>query len=290
MANDNEQITAKEIFRALSKPLKIAFSIAITLTGISIIGSAGSLFVLFNDEKAGLSPTESVALISLIVFAALVLIGLAVLAFSSAIALVRFKLQFNQSKFSESCEKVENSSNKYTLATESCESTRITLQTVASKLQDELVSLDEKVNKILLARNILDAAAITALESSVTHGNHIVVMTSKFNLDTDSLIPIILDNIRNGASYDYLVPGKRIRGNFTSNEHDDFCKAVNNWWVKYKLDLVAHSATDLSNKNYSSDYLNIVQSVKENGNNLNDKIINKAKEYFCQHINEYNIT
>jgi len=136
-----------------------------------------------------------------------------------------------------------------------------------NECQSHTNSLQEYCRKIVLKDNlfnlILDKYEIFNLEKNVLNNIEIIVMTSKFVLEKKIIKPIIVDNIRKGVLYDYLIP---------SDDRDttDYIRTATIWWEDFKAMLtdkkICLELLDRSNKNeivFSQDFNALLSRCKE---------------------------
>lgn len=282
MAQSNE-LSWKEIWGVLSKPFKITFSIATILSGAGIIGLITTLSIIANQLGKESISWNSANIIVLVVFAGLLFVGLGALTVASLVSLIRLKLNSsnlieNVRSFEGTCKTCSQSSLVFSSASESMKT-----------FKEEVESLQTQVAKLhnyALAKYILDENGITHLERSVIGDARIVVMTSKFELDKGKLLKIILDNIRKGVKYEYLVPGIKNKGQILGTEHRDFEIVINGWWEGFKKDLFSDAENE--NCEFNNEYVQLCQQSKlAKNDNEKENVINKAWKYFAEHVKEY---
>ena len=255
-ATEQESYTWKHFISLLSKPLKWLFSIFGSLTGVGIIGLGttltGVITTLGNENQ-----NYELWVKLLVIFVMITLVCFFLLTILMAVGFMRVKfieahvtketkdriLLYNKS-FDENVEKFDESIHK----------------------------LNESITQFSLAKYILDKSEISELEKNAC-GKQIIVMSSKFALDTGPLQKIILDNLRKGIQYVYLIPEE----NYKDMEMHRFRTMVNNWWNSLNKAFPKEKA-----KQYMcDDYKNIVRLV-ESGQE--EQALIALKEYFCRHI------
>jgi hypothetical protein len=285
-------ITNKQIWSALSMPLKWAFGIALALTGISIFGAITTISSWVSEYK-NILPLDAKIFIAFAVFVGIMFVSFGILAFSSAISLIRLK--FNSGNFTKNCEQcsetstsLKNNNGTYSDCNNNHSEITNEMGTIAKTLEKQVGELNVGVTKVLLADYILDEGKITELESKVKEGARIVVMTTTFHLDRGKLINIILDNIRKGVKYQYLVSGEKKEGEIKpEKDHRDFCDLIKRWWTKFKSDIFeCKNISKIKEKNYCSDYIAIAEKANRKGVDKNE-ILEDAWRYFANHVTEY---
>lgn len=266
----NNELKAIDLFKILSKRLRIAISIAMTLTSLSIFSS---IYVIADYERliANLGQVVfkiSWAMIILFVCLGIFFVGTLFLACVSTVALLRLKV-LDQNIKVDAYKTIEEFSQK----------------TVDFSLS--INKLNSQINQLTLSEHILDEEQITALESGMFCGGRIIVMTSKFHLDTGKLVQVILSNIKKGVIYQYIVPGKRAGGQskrISGNHHADFTFAYTHWWELFKEDLFCAESPETVST-YDPKY----QELKKFALDVRDfsQIEDAAKEYFSEHVQEF---
>lgn len=259
----NNDLKAMDLFKLLSKPLRLIFSIAVAITGLSIFG----FIVVIADFKKitaalGQIPLDiNVAMIVLLVCIGLFLVGMFFIACASIVALVRIKM-LDQDIREEANGSIE-------------------------ELSRNINQLKDQVNQLTLSKYILDEEQITALESGMFCGGQIIVMTSKFHLDTGKLLQIILNNIKRGAVYQYIVPGQKVgekRNKITGNHHSDFTLAYTMWWDLFQKDLLCAESPEIFST-YHPSYQKLKEDALKAGNI--EAVKKDARLYFSARVQEY---
>ncbi|GHV00078.1 hypothetical protein FACS1894211_06650 [Clostridia bacterium] len=283
------ELSWKDVWKVLTTPLKWAFSIAIALTGASIIGIIVTLVTIANKASAEVPALTSPPVITLVIFVGIALLGVGILAISSALALIRLKL--NSNKLIENVSTLNSNCEKCVVASDVFSNASLGISEFVSgigKLEAQVGKLSAEVVKVALSQYILNEGAITRLEESVIDGARIVVMTSKFNLDKGKLLGIILDNIRKGVVYEYLVPGEwDSKECIKGTDHRDFCQVIDGWWEKFKESLFN---TKKENKDciYCQAYEKLwADAKKAKTEEEKGDIIKQAWAYFAKHVKEY---
>lgn len=279
-------ISARDIWRVMSEPLKwiiSAFGGVSFLTIISIVVVSGKIYNILVVEQGELNAKLIILLVVLIFFFLLTLIAFATVL---AISLIKIKFDnifFNQNimQFAQSCELLSSSVvNIEPLLNETQNSAE-----KMSNVTDEALQVVSKMNSLVsqthLSKYILDERQITKLEESVGGGYKIVVMTSQYKLDSGKLLQIILNNIRKGVIYEYLIPNEKGASSF-GEKHEDFCKVVCEWWKQFLRDYEKHTRTFKQNEYslYGRDYIQLVE-------NRLDSECEELKDFFLEHVKEH---
>jgi len=97
-------------------------------------------------------------------------------------------------------------------------------QTHTNSLQKYCRYIELKENLLKL---ILDKQDISDLEKRVPNDTEIIVMTSKFVLEKKAFMSIIVNNIRKGVMYNYLIPSD-------DRNTTDYFKTAVIWWDDFK--------------------------------------------------------
>ncbi len=261
----NTTLGAKDLFRLLSKPLKVAVSIALGITGLSmfsffaIAARFGELVKSFGMVNLNID----IAMIILFILIIIILISALFLAIISIVALVRLKLLNQNYEYS--------------------------IRRIIDDFSSNISQLDFEVKQLALSKYILDEDQITALESSKQKDERIIVMTSKYHLDTGKLLKIILDNIKKGVIYQYVVPGEKTRGKnpkIIGNHHSDFIITYTNWWNSFKEDLLKDESPEII-ETYHPDYQKLKREVTHAGLQFSDAVKEMAQKYFASHVQEF---
>lgn len=259
----SDDLTLIDLFKLLSKPLRAIFAVSMGITGLGILG----IFVVVAEFERITEGLKSITLeINTVFFVLLTciglfIIGIFIIAYVSIAALMRIKI-LNQ--------RIKDDADR-----------------TIEELSRNISQLNDHVNQLTLSKYILDEDQITDLESEMFSGGHIIVMTSKFHLDTGKLLQIILNNIKRGAIYQYIVPGQKGRGKnkqITGTYHADFTLACNSWWNLFQKDLLCEEAPDIFST-YNLDY----QKLKKDALNAGkiEDVKKDAQLYFSNHVQEY---
>lgn len=262
----NQSITSNlsffNLLKMLSNPMRVTLAIATALMGISIFSfiSIVAYFKELFNQFENMNIKVNCIIIVLLIIISLFFLSIILIACSSSIALIRFKFKENSLK--------ENANEKI------------------QELSDNIMLLNSEVSHIKLSKYILNEEQITKLESSTIDGSKIVVMTSKFHLDSGKLLKIIINNIKKGIIYQYIVPGEFIDGKIHGMDHNDFKTVYLNWWSIFLDDLLINEEEN-EIKKYNRDYQTIKRKALSLGKSQFNKIKNEAKKYFEKHVEEY---
>ncbi len=240
---NNEEITNKQLFGALSKPLRLGLSAALTMTGISlftIVGLVAKIADLSSSQDLLTIPKGW--FVATVVVCCAFVVFLLVLALLSTFSLVRLKVNFLS--INDCIKNIENATNL----------------------------LSSENQKASMSKHILNGDEISEIEHHVVGEARIVVMTSRFYLDKGKLLDIILNNIRKGVIYEYLIPQE-------GAYQRDFQKVYQGWWHMF---LESISSKEEPGITFSKEYKEL-QRIKTDNHRLFTK---KAKEYFRKHVKE----
>lgn len=260
--NTTDDLNVFDIFKLLSKPLRYILSISLTLTGLSVFGIAYVIadFEKLTNQLEDIKINLNITLIILFVLALVIFLGIFLIACFSLVSLVRFKFKDRELK----------------------NDTKLRLE----ELSNNITRLGSEVTQLNLSKYILDETQITKLESSVSEESRIVVMTSKFHLDTGKLLETILTNIKKGVIYQYIVPGENKQGKISGNHHYDFITVYTNWWNHFINDLLIMEDDDQI-KGYHANYQLLKKRALLLGKSHIKEIKSIAKNYFAEHVQEY---
>ncbi len=246
----------KHFWVLLSKPLKALFSIFGLVTGAGLIGLGTTLTgVMTTLGNANQNYEQWVKY--LVIFVMVVLVCFFVLTILMAIGFIRVKFVED-----DSSKVVQKSISQYNVAFDES----------VKKFNESIHKLNESITQFSLAKYILDKPEIAELEKNVC-GKQIIVMSSKFALDTRDLQNIILDNLRKGIQYVYLIPEQES----VSYEMNLFRTMVMNWWTTLKSSFMKEKS-----KSFMCDEYKKILKLVESGQPR--KALDQLKEYFCSHI------
>lgn len=254
--SESENFSWKRFWTLLSKPLKALFSIFGLVTGAGLIGLGttlmGVMTTLGNENQ-----NYELWVKYLVVFVMIVLVCFFVLTILMAIGFIRIKFVGD-----DTSKVVKRSILQYNASFD--ENVR--------KFSDSIHKLNESITQFSLAKYILDKPEIAELEKNAC-GKQIIVMSSKFSLDTGDLQNIILDNLRKGIQYVYLIPEQDSK----SYEMNLFRTMVTNWWNTLESSFLKEKSKSFMCEEYKK-ILKLVELKK------NEEALAKLKEYFCNHI------
>lgn len=262
----NTTLSAKDLFGLLSKPLRVAVSIALAITGLSMFSffTVAARFEELVKRFGTVNLSIDVAMVVLFVLIIISLVSGLFLASISIVALVRLKLM-GQNFESD-------------------------ITNIINDFSTNISQLDFEVKQLVLSKYILDEDQITALESSKRRDERIIVMTSKYHLDTGKLLEIILSNIKKGVIYQYVVPGEKTRGTnskIKGKHHADFIITYTNWWNSFKEDLLKSEPPEIM-ETYHPDYKRLKEEALYLGlEQLSNAVKEKAQKYFASHVQEF---
>lgn len=254
--SESENFAWKRFWTLLSKPLKVLFSIFGLVTGAGLIGLGttltGVMTTLGNENQ-----NYELWVKCLVIFVMIVLVCFFVLTILMAIGFIRIKFVGD-----DTSKVVERSISQYNGVFDKS----------VEKFNNSIHKLDEYITQFSLAKFILDKPAIAKLEKE-TSGKQIIVMSSKFGLDTGDLRNIILDNLKKGIQYVYLIPEQ----DSISYEMNQFYQMVESWWVPFKTSFLKEKSKSFMCEDYQA-----LLKLVESGNN--DEALSELHKYFCEHI------
>lgn len=126
--------------------------------------------------------------------------------------------------------------------------------------------------------DILDAAGVIELEGSVKNNSQIIILSSRFELDSEKkLIQTITRNMQKGCTYNYV---------FASSNWGEFLQVCSLWWHQLYEDLSASDDIDI--KGCTKEYFSIKEKFSSlHGTPPDLELIRSAKHYLLSHINAY---
>jgi len=145
-------------------------------------------------------------------------------------------------------------------------------QNHTNNLQEYCRKIEVKDNLLKL---ILDKRDILDLEKKVPNNTEIIVMTSKFVPEKGIVRPIIVDNIRKGVMYNYLIPSD-------DSDTTDYIKTTTMWWIDFKT--VFTEKDECSRLLERSDKNDIVFSHDFN------TLLSRCKKFHEMHKDDQNYT
>lgn len=240
---NSEKLSNKQLFDAVSKPIGIALSTAITVTGISLFTIVGLVAKIAElASSVDLISIPKGWFVALAIFCSIFIVAVLIIAFISTISL--FKIKIGLSSINDCISHIESATNL----------------------------LSSETQKASMSKYILNGDEISEIEKNVVGEARIVVMTSRFLLDKGKLLDIILNNIRKGVTYEYLIPQE-------GAYQRDFQKVYQSWWHKFLESISSKEQRDIV---YSKEY-NELKKISAENPKLFQK---KAKEYFKKHVKE----
>lgn len=254
--NPQRNFTWKNFWALLSRPLKALFSIFGLVTGAGLIGLATTLTGVMATLENGNKNSE-IWVKSLVVFVMVVLVCLFVLTILLATGFMRVKF-------------MEDDVSKKT--NDSIANFNAAFEENVQKFNNSIHKLNESITQFSLAKYIKDKREISELEKNAC-GKKIIVMSSKFNLDTGDLQKIILDNLRKGITYVYLIPEQDSPG----YELDLFRTMVTSWWNTLEASFFKEKPQTFMDADYKQ-ILGLVKSATR------EEVLGQLRDYFCKHI------
>jgi hypothetical protein len=153
---------------------------------------------------------------------------------------------------------------------------------------------DDIIFKRDVSTNILTEPAIRALESGVHKDKIIIVLTSKFTLERGVFLKIIVDNIRKGITYQYLIPNDQ-------SDDNKYSEVVQLWqqeFVKILNDKDICETLANAHHDYSSDYVHILDECRvyhkippknKEKTKKRTEIAARIKKYFESHVKAHEV-
>ena len=252
-----ENFAWKHFWNLLSKPLKILLSLFGFVTGTGLIGLWTSLTGVMTTLGES-NQSYEVWVKFLVIFVMIVLVGLFLLTMILAIGFMRIKFLDN-----DILKVLNDNILKFDTA----------INGNVQKFNDSIHKLNVSITQFTLSEYILDKQKISELEGNVGKNKKIIVMSSKFGLDCGELQNVILDNLRKGIQYIYLIPEEDSK----ELEMTFFREMVENWW-----NMMSHSFQKDKPKAFMCDeYKGILKTAVEKSK---EEALLELKAYFCRHI------
>lgn len=279
---NNRQKENSKVWSLLNSPLIVSI-IASTIG--STIGSIIPAILLIIKNKGKVEWEEFLVYLALIFVAALVFTLISFMRKDNNDVIQKIPKELVE----KIIEKIETQ-NETTL--NSCDKLAQKNLNSLAKLKEIMSNLkQENFKQYLLTREELEN-----LEGSVEDGCNVYVQTSMFELEnTPKFKEIIVNNLRKGAIYHYLVQAKSVEKKRKKKNiclPDEFESVVKDCWKQYSSflnnDDLNKLNKDNSKENWNAEYKNFLDVATKHYENSEQQLPDK-KEVFSSFINRFHI-
>ena len=277
---DNKEVSNKQLFNFLSKPLQWAYKIVLPMTGISVFAFVVFIGIIYDklSETTDLAKLPKWAPNAIAISLLVLVVSFIALALMSTVSLFRVKMDYKS--FNDCIDHIEKK-------TQSTEDTIASVKAVLDPIKPEMLAetlekierstnlLASESQKTVMANHILNGSEISELESRTVGGARIVVMTSQFHLDKGKLLRIIVRNICKGVIYEYLIPEDLAYKR-------DFQIVYRGWWNSF--------IETVSSEEAEEEFAEDCRKLKKLSSTNKGQFKRKAREYFKRHVRELPIS
>lgn len=285
-SDEKINISAKDVWNIMSIPLRWIVSACGGVSILTLVSLVVIMWRVYNILLNNQGRLEATLIVWVIVLVFLFFISLMVITMTLLVSLVKIKFDNkffaqNIQEFNQSCESFSSYASTIEPLLNKIQSSSNDMSDVSSTALKVVEKINTLATQIHLSEFILDEREITELEASVSESYKIIVMTSQYKLDSGKLLQVILNNIRKGVIYEYLIPSED-GGDAFGEKHDDFCKVVCGWWKQFIKDYENHIRRFEQNGDieYSKDYMQLVEKKLEIESD-------ELKEFFLEHVREH---
>lgn len=284
--DEKGNVSIKDVWEIIGKPLNYIISALGGVSCFTLITLVVVIERIYNTLLDNQGKFEAILIVLVIVLTFVFFICLIAITITLFVSLV--KIKFDNKFFAQNIQEFNQTCDFFSSYASTIEPLLHEIQNSTddmSDVSDMALQVVEKINtlatQIHLSEFILDEREITELEASVSEGYKIIVMTSQYKLDSGKLLQVILNNIRQGVIYEYLIPSEDEKNTF-GEKHDDFCKVVCGWWKQFLKDYENHIKKFEQNNDivYSKDYMQLVE------NKLGIES-DELKDFFLEHVREH---
>lgn len=268
--NDKKDNAIMRLFSLLSRPLRVVIGVSITVFGINIFGVMGA-FGIIAIQKDFFEKYFELILGALVVMIFLIIVALIFISISLCIALISCNPYIEE--FNTNLSNCRENCNNILLQACELEKEKKCIEGCTKDFSENVDRLYGLVTEMELAGNIINKNKLMDIESHVPSNTDIIIFSSKYRLD-EEFKPIIINNIRRGVTYKYIVSG----ADSSSPKHMRFTQIVEEWYHDYK-DLVVKE----------QQYLVIKNKGKSKGRqgSVNNCSKEECDKFFFDHIKEY---
>mgnify|MGYP003290885574 CR=1 FL=1 len=229
----NKNNTLYNLFSLLSKPLQKVIGVSIAICGINIFGVI-SAFGILGSQSEFFEKYYELIVGAIIVMTFLIIIGFWVISIALCIALLRispFIENFNKNLISctENCTNIQSKIEQEQEYFNEFEKENKGIEGCVEVLSQQLNRFESVVTELEIAGNIINKRKLMEIEKNVSQGTDIIIFSSKYKLD-EEFKPIIINNIKKGVTYKYIVSG----ADSSSPSHMRFMQIVESWYCEYK--------------------------------------------------------
>lgn len=224
MQNDKNNI----IFRLsslLSKPIRVVIGISMTICGINVFGVI-TAFGIISAKQEFFEKHFELLLGALIVMIFLIIITFVVISIGLCIALL---CSSSLGDFTENFSDCKENCSGIHLQIEELEAKNKFMDNYVDIFSQDIDKLYGLVAEMEIAGNIINKKKLMEIEKNVPKETDIIILSSKYKLD-EEFKPIVINNIKKGIIYKYIVAG----ANIESPKHIRFLQVVESWYSAYK--------------------------------------------------------
>jgi len=223
----------KKIYSSFSKPLQWIISIATTGCGLnilSIILVCASIVAKRDFFEEHYKPIISV----LIVMILLLILGLLFISTTLCVEILRMKpfredFDINLDNCTKNCTLMQESLTSEQRCVEEIKKANCCIEASIKIFTQQLHDLDDVIINRKIAGRIINTKRLMEIEGNIPSGSEIIIFSSKYKIDKEYK-PLIINNIRKGVTYKYIVSGVKQ----SSYSHLQFIKVVKSWYDCYQ--------------------------------------------------------
>ena len=223
----------KKLFSLLSKPWRWIVGIATTVCGLNLMGII-AVFASISAKKDFFDEYYKLLLIALIVMVFLVILGFFFISITLCIEILRMKpfienFNANLHDCTKNCTLAQEHLSSAQLCFDEIKKENDCMQDGIKTFLKYLYDLDDIIINRKIAGRIISTKRLMEIEGSISSGSEIIIFSSKYKIDKEYK-PLIINNIRKGVTYKYIVSGARQ----SSPSHIQFMQVVKSWYKIYQ--------------------------------------------------------
>lgn len=259
-------------FDLIPPKTKKIFNCAITVCGINGFGLMGIFGYICSNKNFFLDYFEFF-IITIIIVISLIIVSFIVISITLCTLLLRLKpfiegYDNNLEDCKENCNNIKQYIEKEKSHLSELINGTICIEKTLNGFAENLDRFDKIITELEIAGNIINKNKLMEIEKSVPSNSDIVILSSKYKLD-EEFMPLIINNIKKGVTYKYIVTG----ANLSSPNHVRFTKIVRTWHKRYF-------------ESFSMEKHGVFPQVSSK--KTNKKSIINDNKYFYDHVKEYN--
>lgn len=262
--NDKKDNAITRLFFLLSWPFRVVIGVSITVFGLNIFGVMG-VFGIIAIQKEFFEKYFKLILEALAVMIFLIIVALIFISISLCIALISCNSYIEE--FNTNLSNCRENCNNILLQACELEKEKNCIESCTKDFSENVDRLYGLVTEMEIAGNIINKNKLMDIESHVPSNTDIIIFSSKYRLD-EEFKQIIINNIRRGVTYKYIVSG----ADSLSPKHMRFTQIVEEWYYDYK----EQQSLVLKNKGKSKGRGSV--------NNCSEE---ECENFFFDHIKEY---